>query len=152
MWLGTRRVLDTLQTTADELLARLEGIELACTRLSDRLQAISDPSALAARLTELEATIDKRLGEAAADLIAARAEYRKAANAEQRQRDRESKAVGSDTEIPEEVLEEITAALRRELQQEHGEGGRGGRMHPVSDGVGQDQVGRRAVLDEYDQW
>lgn len=113
---------------------------------SASLAAVCDPADLSARLSSLEGTIDRRLGEAAADLIEAKAEFRKARNAEQRTRDLQKRESTESTgEVSEDELDEIVRELRRELLAEHGTGSPNGAVQSVPA-----TVGRTFIVDEYD--
>lgn len=137
-----------LDTRADELTQLLGAIAAAITAAGAKLEQLADPTATDARLTQLEATIDKRLGAAQADLLEAKEEFRKARNAEQRARDHAKKADGGAPEISPEDLEELVAGIREELRAEYAGRGAPEGVHAVPDVVGNGAQ----PADEYDGW
>lgn len=136
---------------SQELLERFEKIALEFTQ---SVRALSDPTATNERLSALEATLERRLGEAASELIEAKEKYRQARNAEERHRHSRKKGAAptSSPEISEEELEALTAELRRELMAaevpgQHGGGSTHRGMQPVSETLDELIYG-----DEYDEW
>lgn len=142
---------DRVQEQLQDLHTGLVELNLTLGKLGPMIvQALGervDENALSQRVTELEARIELRLGEAKAELLEATEKLRLAKNHEQRARHHAGKTPEGSGEISEEDLEELANAIRAELRGSDANGSGGGGLPPV-----RPELAETFSEDEYDAW